>query len=410
MQPFSVHSWPKAIAHIDADAFFVECERATNPFLKGKCVVVGKERGIITALSYEAKARGLKRGMRMFEAKKICPEVIIVESDYEKYSLFSVRMFDILKRYSPLVEEYSIDEAFLDLTGMRRVLNAGYAEIAYEIQKDIETQLGISVSIGVAPTKVLAKIASKWDKPHGRVLIKAKEIHKYLGSVDIEDVWGIGPNTASLLRKLNINTALDFALRDVDYLRGFLSKPYIEIWHELRGESVLPIESAKDSYKSISKTATFKPTKKKDFLISELIKNLENACSKARRYRLAAGRLVVFLKDNYFVTSSVEVRLSSHSNVPLLMSTAVKEAFEMIYQQGKIYRQTGIILLDLRTKIRYDLFEGVARIKKVLSLYRAVDRINEKFGRGAIHIAASSLSFKDGFSKKVGMPIVGIDV
>jgi DNA polymerase-4/DNA polymerase V len=111
-QSLTIRSWPRAILHLDADAFFASCEQAIHPELRGRPVITGKERGIVAAASYEAKAKGVKRGMRLFEAKKVCPGVITVPSDYETYSLFSVRMFEILRRFSPDVEEYSIDEAF----------------------------------------------------------------------------------------------------------------------------------------------------------------------------------------------------------------------------------------------------------------------------------------------------------
>ncbi len=283
---FSVSSWPNAIAHIDADAFFVACEVATNPSLQNKCIVVGKERGIVTALSYSAKAKGVKRGMLISQAKKICPSLVVIESDYEKYSMFSVRMFNILRTFSPIVEEYSIDEAFVDLTGLRRLYNTNYLGIAKLIQDKIEHNLNISVSIGVAPTKVLAKIATKLNKPHGLVAIKANQIQHYIKDIKIEDVWGIGKNTASLLNKLDIYTALDFASKNESYLKKFLSKPYIEIYYELKGQSVLKLNpDKKTDFKSISKSKSFStPTNKQETLFAELTRNLEQACAKARMY------------------------------------------------------------------------------------------------------------------------------
>ena len=119
-QPLTIRSWPQAILHLDADAFFASCEQAIHPELKGKPVITGKERGIVAAASYEAKARGIKRAIGLIDAKRICPDVIALPSDYETYSLFSVRMFEILRRFSPDVEEYSIDEAFVDLTNVPR--------------------------------------------------------------------------------------------------------------------------------------------------------------------------------------------------------------------------------------------------------------------------------------------------
>ena len=118
-----VHNFPRAILHVDGDSFFAACEVAKDPMLRGKPVITGKERGIVSACTYEAKARGVKRGMRLFEVRKICPDAVILPSDYETYSLFSERMYRIVRRYTPTVEEYSIDECFADLSGMRRALH-----------------------------------------------------------------------------------------------------------------------------------------------------------------------------------------------------------------------------------------------------------------------------------------------
>ncbi|MEN9979035.1 MAG: DNA polymerase IV, partial [candidate division WOR-3 bacterium] len=166
-QPLLVFDWQNAILHVDADAFFAACEQATNPHLAGKPLIVGRERGIVTAASYEAKVLGIKRGMRIRDVKHLYPAVIVLNSDYEKYSLFSIRMMDILRRFSPAVEEYSIDEAFVDITGLRRAYHCSYEELGFRIQETIRTELGISVSIGISLTKVLAKIASQHRKPGG---------------------------------------------------------------------------------------------------------------------------------------------------------------------------------------------------------------------------------------------------
>ena len=133
--PFSIRSYPRAILHVDGDAFFVSCEVAKNPALRGKAVITGKERGIASALSYEAKARGVVRGMRLSEIRKVCPDAIMLPSDYETYSLYSRRMYDIVRRYTPAVEEYSIDECFADLTGLRRSLRMSYEEIAPRVKR-----------------------------------------------------------------------------------------------------------------------------------------------------------------------------------------------------------------------------------------------------------------------------------
>jgi len=149
---FSLHSWPRAIVHIDGDAFFTSCEEAIHPELKGKPLITGGERGIVACASYPAKRRGVARGVPLHQAKRICPELIILPSDYETYSLFSRRMFNIMRRFTPDVEEYSIDEAFCDITGLRRSLRSSYAGIAEKMKASIERELGLSVSAGISLT------------------------------------------------------------------------------------------------------------------------------------------------------------------------------------------------------------------------------------------------------------------
>jgi DNA polymerase-4/DNA polymerase V len=210
-QPLMLGSYPRAILHIDGDAFFASCEQANNPELKGKPVVTGKERGIAASMSYEAKARGVVRGMPIQDIKKVCPEVIYLPSDYETYSLLSTRFFDIVRRYTSDVEEYSIDECFADITGYKRAYRASYKQIAERIKHDLDTSLGFTFSVGLAPSKVLAKVGSKWAKPSGLTAIAGYQIQDYLKDLPVEKVWGIGPNTAAFLSKQRISTALEFA-------------------------------------------------------------------------------------------------------------------------------------------------------------------------------------------------------
>src|SRR3989344_3897158 len=140
--PLSIHSFPRAIVHVDGDAFFASCEQALDPRLRGKPVVTGKERGIAASLSYEAKARGVTRAMPLYQIRKLCPDVILLPSDYETYSLLSKRMYDIVRRYTSDVEEYGIDECFADITGLRRPFRMSYTEIVRKLQEDLYRELG----------------------------------------------------------------------------------------------------------------------------------------------------------------------------------------------------------------------------------------------------------------------------
>ena len=392
-QPLTISSWPRAIMHIDADAFFASCEQAIHPELKGRPVICGKERGIVAAASYEAKAKGIQRGVRLSDVKKICPDAVILPSDYETYSLFSVRMFEILRRFSPDVEEYSIDEAFVDLTGLRRSFHGPYEMIAGKMRKAIEIELGITVSAGVSLSKVLAKIGSKHKKPNGLTIIPGRDIHLYLETLPVEKVWGIGPNTAAFLNKCGIMTALQFAQKDEGFVKKNLSKPFQEIWHELNGRSVYPVVTeSKSSYQSISKTKTFTPASRDEvFVFAQLSKNLENACIKARRYKLAATRLIIFLRKQDFTSSGAEIKLSRPTAYPVELFELARTGFQQLYQAEALYRQTGVVLSGLvaENSVQYSLFDDTTKIEKMARIYESIDRISQKFGKHTVQHGAS---------------------
>jgi DNA polymerase-4/DNA polymerase V len=390
---FSLHSWPQAIVHIDGDAFFTSCEEAIHPELRGKPIITGGERGIVACASYAAKAFGIKRGVPLHEAKKICPGLIVLPSDYESYSLFSRRMFETVRRSTPQVEEYSIDECFADITGMRRALRASYETIAANIQKEIARELGLTVSIGLSLTKVLAKIASKHQKPNGLAVIPGRSIASYLQDLPVEKVWGIGPATTHYLNKLGIKTALEFARMPEETVRKRLTKPGVEIWRELRGESVYPVTTeAKTNYASISKMKTFAPpTKDPQYLFAHLLRNLESACIKARRYKLAANKIVPILKRQNFESDACEIKLNRPSSQPLELSDLLRVIFESLFRENEPYRATGIVLLDLVPDVhcQYSLFEDPVTVEKIRSLYEAVDKISSRFGKHTLHLGGS---------------------
>ena len=408
-QLFSLHSWPRAIAHIDGDAFFTSCEEAIHPELKGKALITGGERGIVACASYPAKKLGIKRGVPLHEARKICPQLIILPSDYETYSLFSRRMFDIMRRFTPDVEEYSIDEAFSDLTGMRRALHSSYEEIALNMKKAIERELAITVSVGLSITKVLAKVASKHQKPAGMTVISGREIPDYLRNLPVDKVWGIGNATTNYLAKLGIRYALEFARMPEKTVLQKFTKPGVEIWQELRGKSVYPVTAEeKSSYASISKTKTFAPpTSNAEYLFAQLMRNMESACIKARRYLLAPNKIVVFLKNNDFNAVGSEAKLSRPCACPLEISGIIHELFNSCYSPQDIYRATGVVLLDLEpdTNIQYTLFDNPIQAEKIKDLYNVADELGQKFGKHTLHLGSSHLIDKLGRGRR-GEPTV----
>jgi DNA polymerase-4/DNA polymerase V len=286
MELLTLHSFSRAIVHIDGDAFFASCEQSRRPKLQGRPVVTGKERGIAASMSYEAKARGVTRGMRIADIRKVCPEAVILPSDYETYSLLSKRFFAIVRRYTPDVEEYSIDGCFADLTGLRRPLRMSYLKIAERIKRELDAELGFTFSVGLAPNKVVAKIASKWQKPSGLTAIPGRELHRFLAQLPVEKVWGIGPNTTAFLNKHGILTALEFAERQEPWVKKHLSKPFLQIWQELNGQYVFELALGEhETYYTIQKVKTFTPASSDRALVfAQLAKNIENACITLQRH------------------------------------------------------------------------------------------------------------------------------
>ena len=391
--PLTIQHLPRAIVHIDADAFFAACEQSRNPSLKGKPVVTGKERGIAASMSYEAKACGVTRGMRISEIKRHCPQVVLLPSDYETYSLLSKRMFAIVRRYTPDVEEYSIDECFADLTGLQRPLKGSYPQIAARIKQALDVELGFTFSVGLAPTKVVAKIGSKWKKPSGLTCIPGWAIHRYLGRLPVEKAWGIGAKTTAYLAKHGIHTALAFARLPERWILQQLPKPFYEIWQELRGTSVLALETQeKADYQSVQKFKTFSPpSNDREFVFSQLAKNIENGCMKVRRYQLVAGSAMCFLRTQDFRDVGLEVRFSRPTAFSHEVIHALRPLFDDLFSPRLQYRSTGVMLGKLRedTNLQLNLFDPPLRIEKFQRIYHTIDTLRRRYGKDTVFLGAS---------------------
>lgn len=396
MRPLSISQFPRAILHIDGDCFFASCEIAKNPELKGKPVVTGVERGIVSSLSYEAKARGVKRAMNLREVKKICPDVVFIPSDYETYSLYSLRMFNIVRRFTSDVEEYSIDECFADLTGLQRPLNMSYEQIARKIKEEVDRDLGFTFSVGLAPTKVLAKLASKWQKPSGLTAILGSEIHNFLVKTPIGIIWGVGPQTTAYLNKLGIRTAYDFAVKEKEWVQEKLTKPHYEIWQELRGNLINELDlNKKNNYQSISKTKTFTPPSSDyQYVYSQLSKNIENACIKARRHNLTCNKVFFFLKTQDFKYHGTKLKLTQYTNIAPDLLREVEKYLLKIFDKHKHYRATGIILMNLKVNesLQMDLFASHTTTEKMTKLYGSVDEVTRKYGKHTLYLGSSHIA------------------
>jgi DNA polymerase IV len=388
----TLESYPKAILHIDCDAFFASCEQARNPSLKGNPVITGKERGIVSCASYEAKARGVGRGVRLYEVKNIIPDAVIIPSDYELYSIYSERMFSILRQFSPDVEEYSIDEAFCDITGMRRLYHTSYENIALLIQKKVQKELDITVSIGLSPSKILAKICSSYNKPSGFKALPGYEIGSFLKQIPLSEVCGFGHNTVELLNRYGLKCVFDFINKPLNFAESVLGKIGRELWLELRGHYVYQINAQKkEKYLSISKTKTFSPaSKNRGFIRAQITRNLESACIKLRRHGLSARRLLAYLKREDFKGFGLQATLTRHTSSTMEFAKALGGLFEGLFQDFS-YRASGVVLSDILPEGQYqrDLFDDPIRVEKVEKASKVIDEIALKYGKHALHLASS---------------------
>lgn len=382
------------ILHIDGDSFFASVEISLNPALKGRPVVTGEERGIATAMSREAKALGVHRGMPVFKIRKLYPEVVIVKSDYHHYQIFAQRMYNIVRRYSGVVEEYSIDECFARLD--YEPGQASPIETARKIKYDLQKELGLTFSLGIAPTKVLAKVASKWNKPDGFTVINKEDIHDFLKDLTVGKVWGIGPATSAALQKFGIKTALDLTERPLDWIKANLDKRELELWHELRGEQVYSMIPSSQSYDvamqaSIQQTRTFRQTTDKEFIFSELSKNVEGACHKARAQKMMARRIYYFLKTQEFRYHRAEIILPQALQTPNEVLKIIKTTFGTTYKPGTPYRASGVNLAGLvpEEMAQNDLFGENVKNDKSKEIFKTIDKLDRRYGSHTIILGSS---------------------
>jgi DNA polymerase-4/DNA polymerase V len=268
-----------------------------------------------------------------------------------------------------------------------------YEEIALRIKKEINEELALSVSIGLAPTKVLAKVASKWVKPNGFTIIEIGTASDFLKTFSIEKIWGIGPKTSEFLKSKNINTAGEFAEKSFEWIKNNLSSPYETIWRELKGERILEIDpEQKTTYSSIQKTRSFYPnTNDKTFLLSELSKHVEDACAKARHYELVPKKISFFLKTSEFKFITSSLHLPTPTNSPEIIISLIYEKFTEMHKKNILYRTTGVILQELTLNYvsQKDLFGNSETADKLKLIHEQIDSLESKFGKRTVYLAST---------------------
>lgn len=388
-----LHSWPEAIFHCDADAFYVGCEVARHPELVGKPVVVtGKLGGIVLAKSYDLKAKGVNTGAPSWELKKQYPDITILPADFEYYNAMSAKMFRVFQRWTPDVEVYSVDEAFLDMKGFRRLYKMDYEKMAYAIKEEVKKEVGISISIGVSVSKTLAKMAAEVNKPDGVTVISRRRIAEWLPRFHVSKVPGFGRNTVPLLEKHGIQTCADFANLTADSVKSFLHRPGLELWKELRGEMVHKVQKSWAPNKVITRTSSFSPhTADQRFLWSHTLRQLERALEALHDDHQQAAEVSLYLRDKNFVRYGWTHRFIRPSKNFQDFTEALKKLWRENFPRGKVMRSTGVILTMLKPdgSSQFTLFEDPGRLIRKDELETAKHAIKDRYGNHAIRSASS---------------------
>lgn len=288
----------KKFIHIDMDAFYASVEQRDNPSLKGKPVVVGgspESRGVVSAASYEARKYGIKSAMAIKSALHLYPELVIIQPDFKKYISISKELKSIYLEYTDLVEPLSLDECYLDVTKNKKGISTA-TEIAIELKKRIKKELNLTASVGVAPNKLLAKIASEKNKPDGLFVIKPHQVEKFMKDLDVKNLWGVGKATYNILKEKNIKTCGDLQKLSVVELVDYFGVFGETLYNFARGIDKREIELDQE-VKSIGSEVTFPfDTNDLSFIKKNLYEQLEIVVNRLVKYDIKAKTITVKIK------------------------------------------------------------------------------------------------------------------
>ena len=375
----------KCIVHIDIDAFFASVEELLNPSLNGKPVIVGglpHERGVASTANYEARKYGVHSGMPLAKAYKLCPHGVFVRGNYQVYSAFSKKMFSVFAQYTPDVEEASLDEAYLDLTHCR-TLYSSLPRTIQEIKNNVEKQMGIRVSVGVGPNKLLAKLATNKAKPGGLVAVQPGREEEFLKDLDIETLPGIGPKSQVILRMLNIHKICDLWGLPRTTLRSLFGLNGEELFLQSRGIDSRPVSMASIP-KSISRETTFlEDLWDRRLLLAHMAYLCDRLALPLRKGRLFTHIIEVKVRYSDFRT---EVRrrllVMPRQDMGEIFKIA-QELFLQLYSGSRLsLRLVGVKASDLVRTRPLSLFEPYSERRERLG--SAVDQVREKYGFGSL--------------------------
>ena len=392
----------KIILHIDLNAFFVRCEEIKDPSLEGKPVIIGRNGrgGIVSTCSYKAREFGVKSGMPTYQALLKCPKALVLEGDYPYYHEKSLQFFNFINRFTSKVEPASVDECFADFTD---VLKNEKEPILFlrKLQKELYKETGLKCSIGVAPTKFLAKMASDMKKPLGLVVIRRKDARKMLSPLPIEDFFGIGKKTSPRLREIGINTIGDLIKRldDEDYqIKNELGKFYYVIKDWIDGKGNDEINTEPFDPKSVGHSTTLFSDALSVEELEKPLKELSEEVSKDAKKRGKKGKSVqLVLKDSEFKIINRSKKLPEMSNE---FEDIFKVALELLKQNydGRPTRLIGVTLQQLQnpkeTYEQLSIFDNYEQIKEENETALLIGELNRQMSKAVFKTAADHLKEK----------------
>ncbi|MGD9345421.1 MAG: DNA polymerase IV [Candidatus Aminicenantes bacterium] len=375
----------RCIVHIDIDAFFAAVEELLDPSLKGKPVIVGglpHERGVASTASYEARKYGVHSGMPLRKAYELCPDGIFVRGNYHIYSSFSKKFFDVLSRYTPDFEEASLDEAYVELTRCRP-LYSSFSQTVREMKQQVEKELGLTVSVGMGPSKLLAKLATNKAKPGGLVEVEPGDEEKFLKDLGIESLPGIGPKAQVILRMLNIHKIGDLWGLPRATLRSLFGLNGEELYLQSRGMDSRPLTMSSVP-KSVSRETTFlEDIWDKRLLLAHLAYLCDRLTLPLRKGRLFAHIIEVKVRYSDFQTEARRRLLLSPLQDMGEIFRIAKELFLQLFAGSRLsLRLVGVKASDLVRTRPLSLFEPYSERRERLGV--AVDRVREKHGFGSL--------------------------
>jgi DNA polymerase-4 len=376
----------RIIAHFDLDSFFVSVEVLNDPSLLGKPVIVGgRERGVVCSCSYEARKFGVRSGMPSRKALQLCPQGVFLQGNYSEYSRFSRWVTNIIASKAPLFEKASVDEFYIDLTGMSKFFDP--LQWTIDLRNQVMAETGLPISFGLASNKMMAKIATNQAKPNGYLQIPFGKEKEFLSNLPISAMPGIGDQTETILKSMGIYTLHDVYKAGEQVLEERLGKWGADLWLKSSGTHHREVSQYHEA-KSISSENTFDADKADMvFLKSELVRLTEKICFELRQDDKVAGCVSVKIRYADFETCSRQTTIP-YTNADDEIIPVVKGLFQKLYKKGNPVRLLGVRLSELTNDaVQTNIFSDA---EKKSDLYKAIDNVKNRFGKVAVKRASSN--------------------